>query len=143
MIGFVQGSNPNKMQAVSGPTVIAPQSQFAVRTSGYKLTLATVTGGVHLFRRATQQGYFAGFNGRVQRKSRSCFALAPATMTAMNHQRRAFHLVADVAAITTALQGVGHDKVSGEPKVCIGDNGYPISLNTSHGTRFSRIVPIL
>jgi len=104
---FIQRSDANKANCVTGASVVAPHSDVALGTAGDLLALAAVGRRIDNLDLTLEQLHAVDFDQRVQREGSSSLTLAPAAMAAVNEQRRRRHAIAHVATGATAVIGHG------------------------------------
>lgn len=87
-VGIIQGPDANEFQYVTGSRVMTPHGNATCRATGNMLALAAGGGSQHQLRIDAEAGDTAAFNQGVECEGRAGFALAPATVTAVDEQGR-------------------------------------------------------
>jgi len=108
-VRFIERTDANEADSVTGSSVVAPNCDPAPRAAGDLLSLATIGGRVDDLNFSLEQLHAIGFNQRVQGKGCSGFALAPAAVAAMDEQRPRRHAIAHEAASAATVEERGFD----------------------------------
>src|SRR5215467_9020010 len=103
-IRFIERTHTNEADSVAGSSVVAPNSDAALRTAGNLLALATVGRCVDDLNFSLEHLHTIRFNQRVQGKRCARLPLAPTAVTAMDEQRSCRHAIAHETAGAAAVE---------------------------------------
>jgi hypothetical protein len=103
-IRLIESSYAHKVYGITCSGVVAPKRDPADWTARNLLALAAVRRSVYDFGLSFQQVHAGSFDQCIESIGSPCFALTPATMTAMNEQGVGRHSIAHRAAGAAAVQ---------------------------------------
>src|SRR5262249_21464421 len=106
-IRFIERTHTNEADSVAGSSVVAPNSDAALRTAENLLALATVGRCVDDLNFSLEHLHTIRFNQRVQGKRCARLPLAPTAVAAMDEQRSCRHAIAHETASAAAIKGRG------------------------------------
>ena len=107
-IRIIEGAHAYETHLETGPGIMTPHRYLAAGAAGDPLPFAAGRGCEDYFRITAKERNPTRLDHGIQGKRRAALALTPAAVAAMDEQRRGFHLVADLAAVTTAGERVNY-----------------------------------